>query len=122
MADWSPLAYFRELHLLPRVIFAIGGVLFLSSPFLRGLALTLSASALCSRVGRPEFPSQPRTSYLTVYRILRHSDVSVTQRCYIKTLPDQSIVAMKKLEMLIDQAGAVCNRPAMQPNGTKAKW
>jgi hypothetical protein len=38
----------------------------------------------------------------------------VTQRCYIKTLPDQNIVAMKKLEMLIDQAGAVCNRPATE--------
>ncbi len=41
MADWSPLAYFRELHLLLRVIFTIGGVLFLSSPFLRDLALCL---------------------------------------------------------------------------------
>jgi hypothetical protein len=41
MAAWSPLAYFREQPLLPRVIFTIGGVLFLSLPFVRNLALSL---------------------------------------------------------------------------------
>jgi integrase len=34
----------------------------------------------------------------TIQAILRHSDVSVTQRCYIKTLPAQSIAAMNALE------------------------
>jgi integrase len=42
---------------------------------------------------------------LTIQRILRHSDVSVTQRCYIKTLPEQSVAAMQKLEHLIDVLG-----------------
>jgi integrase len=46
---------------------------------------------------------------LTIQKILRHSDVSVTQRCYIKTLPEQSIAAMKKLEVLIDHAELICN-------------
>jgi len=46
---------------------------------------------------------------LTIQRILRHSDVSVTQRCYIKTLPEQSIAAMKKLEILIDDSGLLCS-------------
>jgi integrase len=35
---------------------------------------------------------------LTIQRILRHSNISVTQRCYIKTLPEQSVSAMAKLE------------------------
>jgi hypothetical protein len=39
---------------------------------------------------------------LTIQRILRHSNVSVTQRHYIKSLPAQSIAAMKRLEALID--------------------
>jgi hypothetical protein len=39
--NWSPLAYFRELHLLPRVIFTVGGVLFLSAVVARELVLIL---------------------------------------------------------------------------------
>jgi integrase len=34
----------------------------------------------------------------TIQRILRHSSVQVTQRCYIRTLPEQSISAMALLE------------------------
>jgi integrase len=34
----------------------------------------------------------------TIQAILRHSDVSVTQRCDIKTLPKQSQAAMNRLE------------------------
>jgi integrase len=49
---------------------------------------------------------------LTIQRILRHSDVSVTQRCYIKTLPKQSLAAMEKLQTLIDRAGLICNESA----------
>jgi integrase len=49
---------------------------------------------------------------LTIQRILRHSDVSVTQRCYIKTLPEQSIAAMKKLETLV---GEMCSERAVNP-------
>ncbi len=37
-------------------------------------------------------------SDLNIQRLLRHSNVSVTQRCYIKTLPEQSVSAMAKLE------------------------
>ena len=35
---------------------------------------------------------------LTIQAILRHSDVATTRRCYIKTLPAQSIAAMAALE------------------------
>jgi integrase len=35
---------------------------------------------------------------LTICRILRHSNVQVTQRAYIKTLPSQTIDAMARLE------------------------
>lgn len=38
---------------------------------------------------------------LTIQRILRHSNVAVTQKCYIKTLPQQVTDAMKKLERAI---------------------
>ena len=41
----------------------------------------------------------------TIQAILRHSNVAVTQACYIKTLPKQSIAAMQKLEMLVDRSG-----------------
>ena len=34
----------------------------------------------------------------TIQSIVRHSDVSVAQRCYIKTLPTQTIAAMNALE------------------------
>jgi hypothetical protein len=33
LGDLSPLAYFKELHLVPRVIFAIGGILFFAGLF-----------------------------------------------------------------------------------------
>jgi hypothetical protein len=32
---------------------------------------------------------------LTIQRILRHGDVSITQGCYTKTLLEQSVAAMK---------------------------
>ena len=34
----------------------------------------------------------------TIQAILRHSDVSVTQKCYVKTLPKQTVAAMQMLE------------------------
>lgn len=40
---------------------------------------------------------------LTIQRILRHREVSVTQRCYIKTLPQQTIDALAKVELAISQ-------------------
>jgi NADH:ubiquinone oxidoreductase subunit K len=39
--SWSPLSYFRELHLLPRVIFTVGGALFLTALVARELVLIL---------------------------------------------------------------------------------
>jgi integrase len=36
----------------------------------------------------------------TVQAILRHSNVAVTQACYIKSLPKQTVDAMKRLEEL----------------------
>ena len=54
---------------------------------------------------RPQFDSQltPKSAWLlgepeeVAEKILRHSDVSVTQRYYIKTTPEQNRVAMQKL-------------------------
>jgi len=39
---------------------------------------------------------------LTIQAILRHSNVSVTQACYIKTVPEKSIAAMEKLETALN--------------------
>jgi hypothetical protein len=36
LGDLSPLAYFKELHLVPRVIFAIGGTFFFAGLFSSG--------------------------------------------------------------------------------------
>jgi integrase len=33
----------------------------------------------------------------TIQRILRHGDVSTTRRCYIKTLPEQSVAANEEV-------------------------
>jgi integrase len=44
----------------------------------------------------------------TIQAILRHSNVAVTQQAYIKTLPQQSVDAMKRLEVLIgDTSSAI---------------
>jgi integrase len=51
----------------------------------------------------------------TIQAILRHSNVAVTQACYIKTLPQQSIAAMQKLEMLVDRSSLICNQSATEP-------
>ena len=37
---------------------------------------------------------------LTIQRILRHSDVSVTRACYIKTMPAQAVEVMSKLGLM----------------------
>jgi len=39
-----------------------------------------------------------RVDDLTIQRILRHSNVAVTQACYIKSLPAESVAAMNLLE------------------------
>jgi integrase len=59
---------------------------------------------------------------LTIQRILRHSNVAVTQQCYIKTLPEQSIAAMKKLDQLVDLGNAnwaLCNDSATAVSSSK---
>ncbi|MCU1299107.1 MAG: phage integrase, partial [Acidobacteriaceae bacterium] len=38
----------------------------------------------------------------TIQAILRHSNVAVTQACYIKSVPEQSIAAMQKLESALN--------------------
>jgi hypothetical protein len=45
-SNWSPLAHFKELHFLPRVIFTLGGVLFVASAFARDLPLILLSSGI----------------------------------------------------------------------------
>jgi integrase len=58
---------------------------------------------------------------LTIQRILRHSDVSVTQRCYIKTQDSQKIEAMQKLESLVDdRTRVICNESAK--DSEQASW
>ena len=44
----------------------------------------------------------------TIQAILRHSNVAVTQKCYIKTLPAQSVAAMNMLE------SALCAERALE--------
>jgi integrase len=56
---------------------------------------------------------------LTIQRILRHGDVSVTQRCYIKTLPKQTVNAMKQLERLVEQSELVCSQRAVTLPGSE---
>jgi hypothetical protein len=56
---------------------------------------------------------------LTIHRILRHGDVSTTRRCYIKTLPEQSVAAMRKLETMVDQASLICNESATGASKTE---
>lgn len=51
----------------------------------------------------------------TIQAILRHGNVAVTQRCYIKTLPQQSIAAMQKLDTLV---GSMCNQRATATKGS----
>lgn len=48
---------------------------------------------------------------LTIQRIMRHSSVSVTQRCYIKTLPKQVTDAMRKLDRAAGIVQQVCSNP-----------
>jgi integrase len=40
---------------------------------------------------------------LTIQRILRHSNVATTQKCYIKTLPEQSVAGMHRLELALGE-------------------
>jgi hypothetical protein len=42
----SPLAYFRELHLVPRVIFTFGGILFFAGLFIHSVELSLFSIGL----------------------------------------------------------------------------
>jgi integrase len=44
---------------------------------------------------------------LTIQRILRHSNVAITQKCYIKTLPEQSIAGMRRLEVALGEASTL---------------
>jgi integrase len=43
---------------------------------------------------------------LTIQRILRHSNVSLTRRAYIKRLPRQATDAMEKIQTAMDKAAA----------------
>jgi integrase len=51
--------------------------------FRRGLATVSHDMGICDK---------------TIQAILRHSNVAITQAAYIKTLPRQSVDAMKRLE------------------------
>ncbi len=47
---------------------------------------------------------------LTIQRILRRSDVSVTRRCYIKKLPQQAHHAMETFQQQVTTATVVTGR------------
>jgi hypothetical protein len=48
-----------------------------------------------------------------IQAILRHSNVRVTQRCYIKTIDSDAVIAMQKLEHATNmQLEAKNNKPA----------
>jgi DNA primase len=42
-----------------------------------------------------------------IQRILRHSNVAITQRCYIRSLPEQSIEGMRRLEVALGEASTL---------------
>jgi len=50
---------------------------------------------------------------LTIQAILRHSNVAVTQKCYIKTASDQAQAAMQKLEIALNDT-FVTPKPRVQ--------
>jgi integrase len=56
--------------------------------FRRGLATNLHALAVDD---------------LTIQWIMRHSNVATRQKCYIKTLPEQSVAGMHRLELALGE-------------------
>ena len=48
---------------------------------------------------------------LMIQQILRHQDVSVTRKHYIKTVPEQSVSAMAKLEAALCADRALATAP-----------
>jgi integrase len=66
--------------------------------FRRGLATNLHAAGVDD---------------MTIQRILRHSNVKVTQACYIKTRDTQTIAAMDQMNILVDgPVELICNESA----------
>jgi integrase len=50
---------------------------------------------------------------LTIQAILRHSNVAVTQACYIKTVRDDAQAAMSKLETALNDTNVTPRQPAL---------
>jgi integrase len=50
-----------------------------------------------------------------IQRILRHSNVSVTQKCYIKTVGDDARLAMQKLETALNDTNVTPKLPLQTP-------
>jgi integrase len=55
---------------------------------------------------------------LTIQAILRHSNVAVTQACYIKTASDQSKAAMQKFDAALTDTKVTPNRLAIMKPAT----
>jgi len=51
---------------------------------------------------------------LTISRILGHSDVSVTRKCYIKTVDENAVAAMQKLETKLESELTATQLPPIQ--------
>ena len=57
---------------------------------------------------------------LTIQRILRHSNVAVTQQCYIKTWDAQSIAAMDQMNALVDgRVELICKQSAIDAGASR---
>lgn len=55
---------------------------------------------------------------VTIQRILRHSNVAVTQACYIKTASEESKAAMQKLDAALTDTKVTPNRLAVMKPAT----
>ena len=58
---------------------------------------------------------------IVIQNILRHSDVSVTHRCYIKPLDDSTKNAMSKLENLLNGTDVAPNQEAEAKNNDETQ-
>ena len=56
------------------------------------------ARVACFQAASRNDPARQGVDDVTIQGVLRHSDVSVTRRCYIEALPSQHVAAMNALE------------------------
>ena len=62
-------------------------------------------------------PQLPWVDDLVIQRILRHSNVAVTQACYIKTVSEDAKAAMQKLETALNDTYVTPRPPSPGTKG-----